>query len=270
MIERLNDLEHPALRPYRNLVRSKRTRCQDWFIAEGRLIVERLLAGPHETLSIVIGDQVSDAFRKKIPETVPTFLLPDDQVSQLVGYPFHAGIIACGRRPRLQEFNEVPSMSTSARSMILACPAIALHDNLGAIIRVGAAFGVDAIVVGSQSVDPWSRRVVRVSMGNIFQVPIVEPDSVAEALSRLQCDGGYSVIAATGAATASELPLSRPADKLVLVLGHEADGVPEPLLEMSDCEVSIPMSGATDSLNVTHAAAILLYEFTLGSQRGAR
>lgn len=265
MIHRLDSLDHDGLLPYASLVRTNRTRHEDWFIAEGRWVVERLLASRHEVISVVVGDQAERSFIDRISQHVTTFLLPRDLVSRLVGFPFHAGIIACGRRTALRSLEGTLGNDNAAASTVVVCPATVLPDNLGSIIRLSTAFGANAIIVGPLSADPWSRRTVRVSMGNIFQIPVIEPESPAALETMLrQLSGryGFHLIAATGRAGADTLPMPRPAPRIAIVLGNEAHGIDERLVSLCQQEVSIPMSGATDSLNVSNAAAILLYQFS--------
>ncbi len=99
-------------------------------------------------------------------------------------------------------------------------------------------------------------------MGNIFRLPIVEPPSVSDALHELKHDYGFHLVAATETATENLLPMPRPANRLAIVVGNEAHGLTEELLGLCDRRVAIPMSGATDSLNVAQATAVLLYQFT--------
>lgn len=265
LIYQLESLEHDGLKPYIDLPRSSRSRECDWFIAEGRWVVERLIASDHEVLSIVVGDQVSSSFVDQIPDQITTYRLPRELVSQLVGFEFHAGIIACGRRDPCRSLARVEETLPQSSPTIIVCPKTVLPDNMGSIIRSCTAFGCNALIVGPLSVDPWSRRSIRVSMGNIFKIPVIEPESQVDFESMLNLLAnrfGYHLMAATGAPDSRQLPMPRPAQRLAIVLGNEAHGIPETIIEKCHCQVSIPMSGHTDSLNVAHAATILLYQFT--------
>lgn len=264
MIHRLDSLDHEGLLPYASLVRTNKSRHEDWFIAEGRWVVERLLASRHEVISVVVGDQAERSFIGKIPEHVTTWLLPRELVSRLVGFPFHAGIIACGRRTPLRSLDADCGIAAAGSGTIVVCPETVLPDNLGSIIRLSTAFGASALIVGPLSADPWSRRAVRVSMGNIFQLPVIEPSSPAELeimLAELTDKYGFHLIAATGRPGACTLPMPRPAPRIAIILGNEAHGIDSRLVALCHQEVAIPMSGVTDSLNVANAAAILLYQF---------
>ena len=262
MLIPLDSLDHPLLDPYRNLKRTNQTRGMDWFIAEGRLVVERLLASAFPLRSVVLGEQAWSAFAHRIPEQTPTLLLSEDLVNALVGFKFHAGVIACGVRQTRRTLAEMADVLAPPQSTWLVCPATMMPDNLGSIVRIACALGIEALIVGERSADPFSRRSIRVSMGNIFRLPILETTAALETAAELQQRFGFYVIAATGEAADQSLPLPRPAPRLAIVLGNEAHGLDRAWLALADARVAIPMSRATDSLNVAQAAAVFAYQFT--------
>jgi tRNA G18 (ribose-2'-O)-methylase SpoU len=265
LITALNSLDHPALLPYAQLTRTNRTRECDWFVAEGRWVVERLLASHYEVISVVVGEQVSTSFVDSIPSRIRVYRLPRDLVSQLVGFQFHSGIIACGQRVRKTSLQEIDEVLQATPATVVVCPNTVLPDNLGSIIRACTALGAGALLVGPLSADPFSRRAIRVSMGNIFQLPVVEAPSSETMIGLLRELGevwGFHVLAATGRPGDPPLPIPRPAARIGLVLGNEAHGIPDDLLALCQQSVTIPMSGSTDSLNVAQAVAVLLYQFS--------
>ena len=262
MLCSLESLDDPRLDPYRDLKKNNRTRYAGWFIAEGSTVVRRLIDSRFEILSLLLAEHAVEAFALRVPVAVPVLVLPDPLVNQLVGFKFHAGVLACGRRIQRTRLADAPEIVADRRATLVACPHTILPDNLGSIIRISSAFGAQGVLVGEATTDPFSRRTIRVSMGNIFSLPIVEPPSLEEFLCQLRRDHGFCVVAATGRAGAAALPIPRPAERIVLLLGHEAHGLDSRWLAISDQAVSIPMSGGTDSLNVAAAAAVLLYQFT--------
>jgi tRNA G18 (ribose-2'-O)-methylase SpoU len=254
-------LDDPRLDPYRDLKRTNWTRTSDWFIAEGRWVVRRLLDSGWEVVSVLLANDAVSAFRGDLRPEIPVLVLPNELVSQLVGFQFRAGVMACGRRIRRRSIDEFPELARRSECTIVACPHTVLPDNLGSIIRICAAFGVNALCVGERSADPFSRRSVRVSMGNIFQLPIIEPECITTELEFLRRDRGFRIVAATGAKDAVPLPQADAGTRFIVVLGNEAHGIDTEILALSELHVTIPMSGTTDSLNVANAAAILLYQF---------
>ena len=121
-------------------------------------------------------------------------MVPDKLVDDLVGFNFHRGILACGRRlppPGLEEILE----AAGRRLTLVACPELANPENLGAIIRIGDVFGIDALLVGGACPDPLSRRVLRVSMGTALRLPVIPRADLAADARRLQADHGVALLA---------------------------------------------------------------------------
>lgn len=261
MLHHLTSLQHPLLDPFRELNRKKRSRANPLFIGEGRLVVDRMLASEYEVVSVVLGEQAADHYLDRIPDAVNTILLERSLVSELVGFEFHSGVVASAVRKRNIDLDSFASLIDRSSATIVVCPFTVLPDNLGSVMRLSAGFGVDAVIVGQRSADPFGRRAMRVSMGNVLQLPVIEPVSIREIITDLKDRYGYHVVAATGSRQANELPMRRPSGKLAIVLGNEADGIDESHLALCNQEVSIRMAGTTDSLNVANALAVLLYQF---------
>ena len=136
--------------------------------------------------------------------------------------------------------------------------------NMGAIFRTAAALGAGGILLSPDCCDPLNRRAARVSMGGVFHVPwafsraAAWPDDIA---ARLKA-AGFTLIAlalredALSVTDSRVLKAARPA----LVLGNERRGVTERTLALCDMCAVIPMNNGVDSLNVSHAAAIAMWE----------
>ncbi len=258
----LETLDDKELDVYRHLNRTNRTRNDDFFIGEGRLVVQRMLESKFEMTSVVLNDPADQQLLSLVPGHCQVFCMPKKLSTQLVGFEFHSGTLACAKRRPMQELVPIESILRRQVVTVVICPDTVLPDNLGSIMRLCAGFGVDALIVGPGSADPYSRRAMRVSMGNALQLNIVEPTSTVKVLQQLHDHYGFQLVAATGRSSAETLPMPRPSDRLALIVGNEATGIEPDVLKLCQRQVSIPMSGATDSLNVATATAVLLYEFT--------
>lgn len=255
------DLDDPRVSPYRNLKASNLMRHGEFFIAEGTKVVDRLLASEFPTASVLLSEKREAEWLPRIAEDIPVYIVPEKVGSQLVGFHFHVGVVACGLRrpsPRLEDV-----LPTDAeRLTVVVCPNCDNPENLGAIIRISRGFGVDLVLLGPGCCDPYSRRVLRVSMGTAFRQPIIETPDLMRDLKRLQSDWGFQF-----AATVLD-PVARPLSQAVrsprfgLMLGNEATGLSSDWIAACDQVVTIPMSAHADSLNVAIAAGIFLYYFT--------
>jgi tRNA G18 (ribose-2'-O)-methylase SpoU len=134
--------------------------------------------------------------------------------------------------------------------------------NLGGLVRLSAGFGADAMILGERSHDPFWRQSVRVSMGTIFTLPIVQSENLLGDLLRLKSEWGIELIATVLDANAQPLAASRRKKRTALLFGGEAQGLDAEVVRACDRRVTIPMHHGTDSLNVAVAAGICLYHFT--------
>jgi TrmH family RNA methyltransferase len=148
-------------------------------------------------------------------------------------------------------------------SLLVALHGVQDPGNLGGILRTAWALGADAAVACEGCADPFGGRVVRAAMGAHFRMPIACAPA-APWLDRAAAAGLRVVAAdAVSGAAPDRIDLGRP---LVLLLGGEGSGLPEPLLRRAAERVRIPMTRSASSLNVHAAAAALLYE--IDRQRG--
>lgn len=150
--------------------------------------------------------------------------------------------------------------------LVLVADGIERPGNLGTIVRTAAGAGADAVLVTNAVTDVFHPETVRGSVGTLFHVALAEA-SAASATSRLVARGVRIVVATPNAATSYwEGSYDQPC---ALVVGSERSGVSETWLAAADESVSIPMSGAADSLNVSVAAGIVLFEAVRQRERYA-
>lgn len=141
---------------------------------------------------------------------------------------------------------------------IVALDKIKDPGNLGTIIRTADAAGVNAVIAGKGCVDVYNPKVIRSTMGSIFHVPLISSDDIIETLMELKNKGGKIVSTHLGAKKYYyELDMTGPT---VLVMGKEDEGVCDEINSISDEIVKIPMEGKAESLNVSIAHGIILFE----------
>jgi tRNA G18 (ribose-2'-O)-methylase SpoU len=258
----VQSLDDPRLAPYRNLKERDLAREGDRFIAEGENLVKRLLASRLRTESVLLADWRVAEIAPLAPDSIPVYAVPAAVVNGVLGFKFHAGVMAVGVRGPSPSIDDVMAAATGGRIMVLICPEIEKTDNLGALIRIAAAFGVDAMILGERCCDPFFRQSVRVSMGAAFVLPMVRSDNLARDLGRLRGEFGVELIASVLDTDAQRLDQVRRSERLGLLLGNEAQGIGAEYLVLCDRRVTIPMKLGTDSLNVAVAAGVFLYQFT--------
>lgn len=233
------------------------------FIAEGRLVVRRLLIdSPLATRAVMVTPSalkpLEDALAHK-PD-LPVYLVSKDVMEGVAGFNIHRGCLASGVRPPRADWRAV--VAGARRVVILE--RVGDADNVGAIFRSAAAFRADAILLGPACADPLYRKAIRTSMGAALTLRFADADPWPATLTELIAHG-WAVAGLTPAADAMPLrdfsTITRP-HRVALVVGHEGDGLTDEALEACNYRVRIPIRASVDSLNVATAAAIGLYELT--------
>ncbi len=193
-------------------------------------------------------------------------VLSSEQLTALVGSDSHQGMIAqLLPRPK-REWADVlrDCVEAGTSILIVALDGITDPHNLGAVLRAAECFGIDAVVWSKNRGSGITPVVSKVSVGASELVTCVEVSNLAEALRRAQT-AGFWVVAADGGEASEALEAFRFPERSILVLGAEGHGVSRLLLDRSDFRVRISMSGRIDSLNVSQAAAVLLFWARRGS-----
>jgi tRNA G18 (ribose-2'-O)-methylase SpoU len=258
--EKISSFDDPRIAAYRNLKDRDLASRGGRFIAEGEWILRRLLASDFSVESVLLAERRADEFAPIVPGHVPVYVAADEVLRQIIGYKFHSGIIAAGIRKPMRSVDEVVS-ALGERSTLVICPETADAENMGSMIRLAAAFAADAMVLGERCCDPFYRQSVRVSMGTIFSIPIVQSDNLLRDLGRLRGEHDYELIATVLDEQAEALSGARRGNRLGLLFGNEAQGLGLEHVRACDRQVTIPMRAGVDSLNVAVAAGIVLYHF---------
>lgn len=141
---------------------------------------------------------------------------------------------------------------------ILALDGIQDPGNLGTIIRTADSANLKQIIVSKNTVDAYSPKVIRSTMGAIYRVHIIEVENLEETLKDLQKDG-FKVVVTSLDTKKSIYDISY--DKSIVVIGNEANGVSKEVQELANERVKIPMLGKTESLNASVATGIMIYEY---------
>jgi tRNA G18 (ribose-2'-O)-methylase SpoU len=249
----------PRLSDYRRLGDAAWLRARGLFVAEGRLVVERLIAANRFGIcSILVTPAAAAALEHPLSTAAcPVYEVSRELLETLTNVDFHRGCLALAQRPPAGE----PDDLVAGSRYILAIEGVANPDNVGGLFRVAEAFGTGGVLLDPTSGDPLYRKSIRTSMGAVLRLPFVRLTSWPDGLDRIR-QQGFKVVALTPRAAAMSLAdcvLSLHAgERLVTVAGGEGSGLSETILAMADVRVRIPLSEGVDSLNVVVAAGIAL------------
>jgi tRNA G18 (ribose-2'-O)-methylase SpoU len=258
---RIESVDDPRISVYRDLPKRNLASGSGRFIAEGQHLLARVLASDFEIESVLASDAHLSEVRRLITGNVPLFVASKRLLREIVGFRFHRGVLACGlRRPYPPLGAVVPPPSEPATLVLLS--QVQDPENVGAILRAGAAFGVDGVVFGPHCADPFSRRVLRVSMGAVWKLPLATSDDLARDVRWLQQQAEIEVAATVLDAQAEPLAGARRHRRMALLFGSEGHGLDPSLIGQCRRRLTIPMRPGTDSLNAAMAAGIFLYYVT--------
>lgn len=258
----VDDLDDPRLSDYAHLREPSRRmhleRERGIFTVEGRLSIETLIEGGRFTVrSLFVAREHVQRVATMLGTDVPIYSMPAEAMTEVTGVHFHRGVLAVAERPVLPPVTE---LVREART-VLVLEAVNDHENIGALFRNAAAFGVDAVVLDPTTADPLYRRSTRVSLGHVLRVPFarVADGGWPGALDELR-DLGFATVALTPDAEAESLGalVADAPERLALVLGAEGPGLTAAAMASTARRVRIPMSTGVDSVNVATAAAIAL------------
>jgi len=255
--------DDPRVAAYRDIGDHDRLLAQGLFVAEGRLVVERLIDDRIPIRSLLLNRAALDALGPRLqtlPRETTTFVAATEDFEQLTGYNIHRGCLALAERPAPRLLDEVLFRAGS----LVVLEAVGNADNVGSVFRNALAFGVGAVVLSHGCVDPLYRKAIRTSMAATLRVPFTTvpfPDLWAPALTRIRA-AGFQLVALTlkpGAMDIADWAKQPRTGRLALLLGAEGSGLSEEAEALADARVIIPIRPEVDSLNVSVASGIALY-----------
>jgi tRNA G18 (ribose-2'-O)-methylase SpoU len=254
-IEDITDPTDPRLADFRDLKTADSLGRSALVIAEGVNVVERLLRSDYRPRSIAGVPAKLDALAPTLARfgrDVEVLRTDKWTLSDVAGFRVTRGVLASAHRPAPRDAAELIGRARH----LLVLETVNDFENLGALFRNAAAFGLDGVLLDPRCADPLYRRSVRVSMGHVFAMPFaVLPDPWPAALELLH-ESGLATIALTPGPDSRplrELPIP---DRWAVLLGAEGPGLSAGALAAARHRVRIPMAAGVDSLNVATAAAV--------------
>jgi 23S rRNA (guanosine2251-2'-O)-methyltransferase len=218
-----------------------------------RPVIEALRSGRREVFEVLDATGNEEISRLAAEYGTPSKKMPRSRVEELVRGGVHQGVAArVGPYPYV-ELDEILSVPDP----IVVLDGVTDPHNLGAVLRVADGAGVGGIVIPKDRTAGVTAAAVKASAGASEHVPVARVTNLRRSIDQMKEAGVWVYAAEIGGTVYTELDLTGP---LALVLGSEGRGVRRLVREGCDGAVSIPMLGAVESLNVSVAAAVLLYE----------
>ncbi len=241
---------NPKVKLLRALHDRKGRRQHGLLLVEGiRLVEEAVRSGARIRLAIFDPDLLADARGRQLVHAIPPGRREAANpfvIERASDTPSPQGIVAAV---------EIPGSREPAGNPLLLLDGVRDPGNLGTILRTAEAAGVDTVIVGLRTVDPFIPKAVRAGMGAHFRLNLLSAQDVEDLVDLTEGTRRTAAVPDGGAAyDALDWTVPR-----TLILGGEAAGG-ELAGELADDHVTIPMSQAVESINVAAAAAVLLFE----------
>lgn len=260
-IIRIDSIDNPALDPYVRLteaqLRNRLDPSNALFIAESPKVIAVAIEAGYVPQSMLCEERhiTGDAAEiiAQFPE-MPVYTGAREMLSSLTGYTLTRGVLCVMKR------RELPSVEDVCRDTrrVAVIDGVVDTTNIGAIFRSAAALGIEGVLLTPTSCDPLNRRAVRVSMGNVFNVPWTWLDAPIQSLNSL----GFKTVAMALSDNSVSIddPRLNAEPRLAIILGTEGDGLADNVIDGADYVARIPMSHGVDSLNVAAASAVAFWQ----------
>jgi tRNA G18 (ribose-2'-O)-methylase SpoU len=265
-VVRVDDPADPRLADYAHLSDAALLRSRQLFVAEGRLVVERVLADSAFILrSVLLSDAAYRALQAslaRLAPATPIYVTALEHFRWMTGYNIHRGCLALVERPPARS---AVALAKAARTVVVL-EAVTNADNVGGVFRNAAAFAADAVLLSPTCCDPMYRKAVRTSMAATLQVPFARLERWPDELSMLKANG-FTVVALTprgASVTIDEFCTRAQPHRIAVLVGTEGAGLSAAAEAIADHRVRIPIATRVDSLNLAVAAGIALSRLSLG------
>ena len=253
-IKVITSKDNPLIKLICGLQSSAKTRKNEGlFVLEGLRICEDAYENSIWFDKLIISKTAGEKYAEKLlnfyKNADEIYEIPDSLFQKISDTSSPQGVIAVVKIPKLS-----PEISKSGRYIVLEN----LNDpsNLGAISRTAEALGVSGIILSKDSVDPYSPKSLRASMGTLLRMPVIILDDFANQLKA----SGLALYACVVDADALPITNVKFKDGCGLLIGNEANGLTDTIKAVANEKITIPMTGNAESLNAATAAAISMWE----------
>ncbi len=254
----ITSAQNQRIKNFAHLQKARERKVQNVFIVEGEKEYCRAIEYDYQFTAIfVCFDVIPEPYFRTISANVSADaeVFPvSKEVFEKIAYREGSGGIIALTRPKSHSLSD---LKLPEKPLLLVLEAVEKPGNLGALLRTADAAGIDAVVVCDPQTDIYNPNVVRSSIGCLFSVPLAVCNS-QEAISWMK-QKGISIYCTylKAAVPYTEVDFTRAS---AIVMGTEADGITDLWVDSADQNIIIPMQGSADSMNVSTAAAVVVFE----------
>lgn len=261
-MERIDSSSNKKIKLVVKLHTGKYRKQEGLFVAEGVRLAEMAIESTWQTEFAFVSDRVLDNPRVQQvvsaleAKSVPVYAMTDDLYNKAAATVASQGLLLVMR----QGLADIGSLvDTTGNRIFAVLDGVQDPGNAGTIIRTAEAAGFDGIICLQGTVDILSDKVVRSAMGSLFNVPIVVGVSQSDFIQTCKENDIKMMVTALDREAVNHFSADY-AGRCAVIFGNEGNGATEEIIGSSDEKIFIPMSGKAESLNVSVAAAIVIYE----------
>ncbi len=253
-IKVITSKDNPLIKLVGSLQSSAKVRKNEGlFVLEGLRICDDAVDNGIKFLKLIISDSAVEKYENELlkfyKNAKETYKITDSLFAKISDTQSPQGILAVVEMPKLS--NEIEK-----NGRYIAVENLNDPSNLGAISRTAEALGVSGIILSNNSVDPYSPKSLRASMGTLLRMPIIILSDFANDLKNSNLKT-YACVVDRDAKPITDISF---ADGSILLIGNEANGLTEKTKQIADEKITIKMCGKAESLNAATAAAISMWE----------
>jgi len=251
-------LSKAKLAYYRELLQKKQRRLRKEFLVEGVRLCKEALRQKNRVSILILTDkffmheQSHEILQQAKEQNIVLYTTTQESLNKLTDTCNPQTIVACVRQE-----NMIASTEYFQAQRFLVLYDISDPGNIGTLLRTAEAFGWNHVILLGDTTEIYNPKIIRASMGAFFRIQIICL-TLEKCLSYFQENHVHIFLTMPHAKTKFSLPPS--SEKIALILGSEAHGLPPSLQEQNVQEICIPMTPQVESLNVAIAGGILLYE----------
>jgi TrmH family RNA methyltransferase len=253
---KITSKENKLIKSVKKLTTDKKYRdLINLFVAESYRVINTLTQNNIKIRNLIVSQESKYFHMAKNYEKngVEVVILSNNIFNTLTSLATSDGLIGIFNKPK-NNFN------FDKKGKYLVLDRIQNPGNLGSIIRTAVGFSIDGLIISNDSVDLYNPNIIRATMGSCFSIPIKFVTSLADVIAQLH-QQGFRVYGTAISSTAKNLKdVHFNNDSTAIIFGNEGNGLKDNILKLCDETIYIPINSKIDSLNVSVAVGIVLYQ----------
>jgi TrmH family RNA methyltransferase len=252
---KITSTQNPKVKSLLSLEKPRERRKQQQFIIEGKKEIELAIAAGYTIGNLFFCDEIISADEIPVSLKQEKLLIPvsKEVFEKLAVREGTGGMIAVAN----MKVHRLDDIQLKKNPLVLILEGVEKPGNLGAILRTADAAGVDAVIICDPNTDFYNPNVIRSSLGCVFTQQIAATDSVT--LIDWLKEKGFTIYSTYLQASVPYHTVDY-TKATAIVMGTEATGITDVWVKASDKNIIIPMAGKIDSMNVSTATAVVVFE----------